>query len=227
MRTIFYNGCYYLLLLLMMLVFSTCSDVNNVGDPKLPGIVRVILQADPDDTEMVILGDTIVVSEGDSLGINVFQGKAWFIDDNYAILFPSVFHYYQDQFMLNVIKRESGSYFPYIVFESFVPEGRYKALSMGLDGIHLIIGVYSIPITLPSDDELIMTFEGNYNVEEYTVTEIIVRIKPFASMTRYRDTYVFDRVASIFTINYLGKSEYDKVVEGLPYIINPNEPWRP
>jgi len=223
MRNIIYKGFYCLLLLLIIVVFSACSDINNVGDPSVPGIVRVVLQADPDDTEMVILGETITVSEGDSMAINVFQGKAWSVDDNYAILFPSVSHFFQDQLIYNVLKRENDSYLPYVVFESFVPAGKYNAISMGLDGLHLFIDVYNIPI----GDDLILTFEGDYNVEEFTITEIIVRLKPFASMTRYRDTYVFERVADIYTINYLDKSEYDKVVEGLPYIINPNDPWRP
>jgi hypothetical protein len=211
----------------MIFIFSTCSDINNVGDPSVPGIVRVVLQSDPDDTEMEILGETIPVSENDSMGVNVFQGKAWSVDDNYAILFPSVHHYFQDQFTLNILKIEDGTYLPYVVFESFVPAGNYNSISMGLDGLHLMIGVYSIPLTLPPDDDLIITFEGDYNVEEYKVTEIIVRLKPFASMTRFRDTYVFERVADIHEINYYDKSEYDRVVEGLPYIINPNDPWRP
>ena len=227
MRNIIYTGFYYLLLLFMIIVFSTCSDINNVGDPSVPGIVRVVLQSDPDDTEMEILGEIIPVSDNDSLGVNVFQGKAWSVNDNYAILFPSVHHYFQDQFTLNVLKRADDTYLPYVVFESFVPAGNYNSISMGLDGLHLEIGVYSIPLTLPAGDELIMTFEGDYTVEEYAVTEIVVQLKPFASMTRFRDTYVFERVAEISEINYFDKSEYDRIVGGLPYIINPNDPWRP
>ncbi len=227
MRNIIYKGYYCLLLLLMILVFSTCTEIVNVGDPSVPGIVRVVLQADPEDTELDILGETVAVSEGDSMAVNVFQGKAWAVDGNYAILFPSVSHFFQDQIIYNVLKRESDSYLPYVVFESFVPAGKFNAISMGLDGLHLFIGVYNIPMTLPSDDDLIMKFEGDYNVEENTITEIIVRLKPFASMTRFRDTYVFERVADIYKIYYLDKSEYDKVVAGLPYIINPNDPWRP
>lgn len=227
MRNIIYKRFYYLLLLLMISVFFTCSDINNVGDPSVPGIVRIVLQSDPNDTEMEILGETINVSDDDSMGIKIFQGKAWSVDNNYAILFPSVFDYFQNQLTYNIIKREDNTYLPFVVFESFVPVGKYNSISMGMEALHLIIDVYSIPLTLPADEDLIITFEGDYNVEEYTVTEIIVRLQPFASMTRYRDTYVFERVADIFDINYLDRSEYDKVVNGLPYIINPNDPWRP
>jgi hypothetical protein len=211
----------------MILIFSSCSDITNVGDPSVPGIVRVVLQSDPEDTEMVILGETITVSDNDSMGVNIFQGKAWTPDSNFAILFPSVFHYFQDQFIYNILKRESDSYLPYVIFESFVPEGKYDAVSVGVQGIHLVIDVYNIPLVLPEGDDLIMTFTADYNVEQYKVTEIVIRIKPFASMSRFRDTYVFERVAEIHAINYYGRSEYDRIVDGLPYIINPNDPWRP
>jgi hypothetical protein len=227
MRRKFVKGCCYLLLLSMLTFLLACADINNVADPSVPGIVRVVLQADPSDTEMVILGETVVVAEGDSLGINVFQGKAWSVQDDYAILFKDVDSYYQDQYMYNVIKQDNNLYLPYVVFESFVPAGNYKAVSMGLDALHLQIDVYNIPLTLPQGDDKIMTFEADYTVSEYNVTEIIIRLKPFASMTRYRDEYVFDRVAEVFAINYFGRSEYDKIVAGLPYIINPNDPWTP
>jgi len=203
------------------------NEISNVGDPSIPGILRVTLEADPEDTLIVILGDTVIVSDEDSLGIKIYQGKGWAADGSYGILYNSVLDYNQDQFVYNVLKKEAGEYKKYILYESFLPEGTYSSVSTGLEGLHMKIGIFNIPLTQPVGADPIMNFDVTYEVSQGKVTEVNLIIQPLASMTRYLDSYVFARNVQVNRINYLPKSEFDKVVAGLPYIVNPNKPYKP
>ena len=150
------NFCLFFcaILLLTPFLFLGCAD-----DPDIvtqPGIVRVIFQADPSDTSIEILGQAINVGDSDSLGVNVFQGKAIATDDRFAILFKDVLTATQEQCTYNLLARENGEYQEYIIFESFAPQGDYKGISMGIEGIHMSIGPFEIPVALPADDDAVI-----------------------------------------------------------------------
>lgn len=213
------------LLILFFLLFQ-CSGINDVEVDINPGIVRIVLQADPSDESIVILGETINVTENDSLGIKIFQGKAISKDSSYAILYQNVYSWFQEQVIYNILKRETGEYVQHIVFESMVPPGDYEAISLGIEGTLMAIGPYTIPIELPPDAESVISFDAKYKVSEKKVTEIHLQISPFKSMTRYLDSYRFSRIAQISEIRYLSRDVFDEIVAGLPWLINPNDPFR-
>lgn len=210
---------------ILIIFLLHCSGFDDVDVEVDPGILRVILQTDPTDESIVILGETINVSENDSLGINIFQGKAIDVDSNYAILYKTVHHWTQGQYIYNVLKREAGEYKKQVIFESLVPPGKYRGISLGIEGTVMAIGSYRIPTELPPGAESIMVFEYDYEVSERKVTEIYIQISPFKSMSRYLDSYQFSRIVEITGIKYLSEDDFDKTVAGLPYLINPNNPF--
>lgn len=225
----------WLCIVLVTVLCASCIDDPEVEDQ--PGIVRVVLTADPTDTQITILGQTLTVSDDpanlDSLGVNVFQGKAISEkttgdgQNKFAILFESVHQYVQTQKVYNLLLRENGEYKKHVVFESFVPEGKYTGLSMGLDGLHMSIGVFEIPLELRPGADLVISLSANYEVFQRQVTEIRVELSPFKSMVRRLDAFVFDRISKISQVQVLGEAEFNKVVKDLPPIINPNDPFRP
>lgn len=213
-------------LISLILIAFRCSAIEDVKVDVYPGILKVILQADPTDTSIVILGKEVIVSENDSMGIKIFQGKAISVDSNYAILFKDVYTWNQGQYVYNILKREQGTYKKHVIFESFVPPGNYRGISVGIEGTLLSIGVYRIPLELPENAESIMNFDYNFKIYEKKVTEVYLQISPLKSLSRKLDSYVFSRIAQITEVKYLNKDEFDEIVAGLPWLINPNKPFR-
>jgi hypothetical protein len=213
------------LLLDIPLIFSSCSDLTKADEKISPGILRVILESDPADSTISILGVTYGIGEDDSLGINVYQGRAVNVDSNFALLYTNVNSWRQDQHTYNLLKMTDGVLAQHTVFESFVPQGNYKSISMGLEGFHLQVGPYSIPVELKSDLDPVAEFAVDYQMEQSRVTEVHILIEPLSSMTRQLDSYVFSLRARVGTVHYLPESEFDEIVADLPYLINPNDPF--
>ena len=213
------------ILLLTPVLFVSCGTEPEVVTQ--PGILRVVLQADPTDTSIEILGQTTTVGDDDSLGVSIFQGKAIALDDRFAILFKDVETATQEQCDFNLLSRPDGEFERHVIFESFAPAGDYKGISIGIEGIHMSIGAFEIPVELPADDDAIMVFLGNYRVLERQVTEVTIQLKAFESMSRFLDSFVFDRVAAISEIKVLPESEFNELVKDLPPLVNPNIPYQP
>lgn len=212
-------------LLASALSILSCSELTQADENVVPSILRVVLEPDPTDSTITILGETFGVSDGDSLGINVYQGRAISADSNFALLYKNVNSWRQDQHTYNLLLRENGNFIEHTVFESFVPPGEYSAISLGLEGFHMQVGPYSIPVELSKALDPIAEFPAEYSMEEGKVTEIHILIEPFNSMTRQLDSYVFSRQAKVGDIIYLPESEFDELVQDLPYLINPNDPY--
>ena len=75
-----------------------------------------------------------------------------------------------------------------------LPPMQYKSLTVGIIASVLEIGPYRIPVSLPLDVDGVLAIPVDFIVSENSVTKITLSIKPFESMTRYQDSYVFDRV---------------------------------
>ncbi|MBT4034618.1 MAG: hypothetical protein HOB84_10510 [Candidatus Marinimicrobia bacterium] len=210
-----------------LLLLTSCSEITKADEQIGPGILRVVLEPDPADSTITILGETYSYSENDSLGINIYQGRAVTVDSNFALLYESVNSWRQDQHTYNLLLRNEDEFVHHTVFESFVPPGEYASVSMGFEGFHLQVGPYSIPVELSSDLDPVAEFPVEYTVEEGEVTEVHILVEPFSSMTRRLDSYVFSRQARIGDVHYLPKSEFDEIVEDLPYLVNPNNPFGP
>ncbi len=194
------NILYGFALILITIVFITSCDTGVQSSPK-PGVLKIILQSDPTDTSIIIIKDTITVSNGDYFKTTVFQGKAY-SDSIFAILYPTIESYRQEDKIINVIERENNTYKPHTIFESYVPPGNYTSIVFGMTADLLHINIFDIPVELPPDVPKLVTLPVGFKISENATTEIKVQLSPFKSVQRYRDTYYFDRKLEIVDVKY-------------------------
>ncbi len=190
----------FLLLVLTLGAFLvTCS---NIEPSPGPGILRVTLVSDPSDTTIVIVTDTFTVGESDSFGVTIFQGKVY-RDSAYAVLYPTIKSYKQEDITYNLIKRENNQYHSYTIFESYVPPQDYNRLKFGMKATVLKFSNFDeIKVEAPQDSSLFVELEKQFTVYENRVTEVQVMLEPFRSISRYRDTYQFSPRVKITGVQY-------------------------
>ena len=167
-------------------------DTGTGIEPSLdPGILRITLESNPLDTSIVIVNNTFNISQDDSLGIKIFQGKAY-NDTVSAILYTDIESYKQEEKTYNIIRRDSTGYKRYTIFESFVPPFDYDRIQLGITSNILQISDFdAIDVQSPENASLFVDLYRNFHVNENDTTEINVQIKPFQSISRYRDSYQF------------------------------------
>jgi len=83
-------NCVLGLSVILFSVFSACDP--KIEDSPQPGILRVTLESDPTDTTIIIVTDTLTVSDGDVFLISIFQGRSY-QDSTWGILYPSIESY--------------------------------------------------------------------------------------------------------------------------------------
>lgn len=176
---------------------------SGIEDSPAPGIVRIILQSDPADTALVILGDTITVVEGSDYFIaTVFQGRVY-RDSLFALLYRTLNSFRQTDDTYNLLARRDGQYLPMQLFETYVPPQQYNRIEFGLTGNFVRIGGptgYVIPVLLPPGEPILISLDLDFEVFENQVTEIVLQVKPLSSLVRYRDTYYFSRQIEVLSV---------------------------
>ena len=183
---------YFPILLSIALAAGVVTCNTGVEESPQPGIVRVTLQANPADTTILILTDTVRVTDGDSMGVTIFQGKV-FSGAKFATLFQSLTSYRPEDITYNVLKRDIGTYKTYPVYESYVPPGDYTKLQIGVTATLLKLREVAVSLQLRPNDPLLLDFDVGFQVSENKITEIMLQIDPLRSLTRYRDLYYFER----------------------------------
>jgi len=186
----------------MLLTVLALSCTTGVEPSPQPGTLRVTLTSDPADTSVIILSDTSQYYPSDRMDIITSQGRAY-RGENFAQLYVDQ----TEQRILsdtnNIIYRENNQYLTYTIFNSYVPPGTYDRLELNLAGTQLIIHVpriYEIDVLLPPGESPTMSFPINAEVKEGQVTQIDLQIKPFQSLGRYLDYYVFDRQVEVLRV---------------------------
>jgi len=192
----------FLASVLMLLTVLALSCTTGVEPSPQPGTLRVTLTSDPADTSVIILSDTSQYYPSDRMDIITSQGRAY-RGENFAQLYVDQ----TEQRILsdtnNIIYRENNQYLTYTIFNSYVPPGTYDRLELNLAGTQLIIHVpriYEIDVLLPPGESPTMSFPINAEVKEGQVTQIDLQIKPFQSLGRYLDYYVFDRQVEVLRV---------------------------
>lgn len=199
----------------VILIFTALTIYDcttGVQDSPQHGIVRIMFKSDPADTILIEKSDTFSVSTRyDAIFmLKVFQGRIY-RDSNFAVLYPTVKSYRQEDEFVNIIAVDSlGNYKDYKVFESYVPPGNYNSLEFGVtpaSGIPLKIvansgKTFENPVELPPGESLLYHFDQDFTVNENKVTEIDVQISPFKSVKRYKDVYRLYRVMKITDVHY-------------------------
>ncbi len=188
-----------LLILGTVFYFTNCSNIEKSPDP---GILRITLFSDSTDTTIVIVTDTFTVGLEDSFGVTIFQGKVY-KDSAFAVLYPTLWSYKQEDIVYNLIKREGNQYMSFIIFESYVPPQDYNRIKFGIKPTVLKFSDFDeIKVESPQDSSEFIELERHFTVYENKVTEVKIQIKPFQSIYRYRDTYLFDPKMEIVDVQY-------------------------
>jgi hypothetical protein len=192
------------LLYLTSIICVILIGCTGVEPSPEPGIVQLYLQADPSDTTLIILPDTIHVSKGDRFEITIFQTRVFSSDGNYAYLYKSLTSYTQEDIRINIFERDSlGKPFKtFKIYESRVPPGKYNRIQMGVIPNLLDIWVYEIPVQVPAGVSTFVNLEKEFEVKENKITGIYVKIYPLQSLRRSKDIFQFEPKLDISAIKY-------------------------
>jgi len=190
----------YCLTIGFLILFISKGCNIGVEKSEYPGVIRVNLQADPTDTSITILDKTYIPDTSSVMKVKVFEAKAY-IDSCYTILLPTLDAFIDEGKSYNILEKDEGKYKKYKIYESYAPPGIYNRLQFGIVVKELEIGGYKIPIEVPEGESLIYNFDIEFAVYEYDTTEINIQIKPFKSLYRYRDSYMFNGNLEITSIN--------------------------
>ncbi len=194
---------YLIFLLGLVAAFQQCS--TGVEPSPDPGVLRVILHGDDSDTTIVIIDETYSVDTSDVFMVHVFEGKAY-QGQKYANLFPELNQYHNPGNYYNILARDSANthYQRYKIFETYVPPGEYTKLQIGLTARELKIGQFDpIPVSLPPGDSLLVNLNFNFTVQSNRITVVDLSLKPFASVQRFKDTYLFHRIVNVQDIKII------------------------
>lgn len=179
--------------------FVSCN--TGIKDSPDPGILRITLESDQADTTVIFVTDTFTVSDRDTFLIEIFQGKV-FRDSAFATLYSSVSSNDITAKRYNLLIRENHQYQKFTIFESYVPPFAYNSIQFGLNSLSLkLLGFDKIIVNTPPD--FFLNLPANIEVRENHVTEVNVRVSPFKSVERYRDTYIFEPDMEVINVTIL------------------------
>ena len=199
-------------LLILFLLFSCTLDEPEQFYSPQSGFLQIFISSDNSDTSIGILGTDYSVSDKDSMDLLVYQGKAYDLDSNYAILYNTINAWRQEENIYNILDWDADSgYRSFEIFETHLPPSEYNLISIGLIASVLNIGPYRIPVSLPQDVEGTASIPVDFSIFERGVTRINLSIKPFESMSRYQDSYVFDRIIEVESVNYYNEDVYIQI----------------
>lgn len=190
---------------LLGLLLVNCS--TGVEPSKKPGLLRVILQPDQSDTTIVIADETFVMSEKDEYTILISQGRIFRPDSSYFQLFPNTNTYTSLDLTFNLNQRDSitNLYAPVQVFATYLPVDEYNQLQFAMYGQRVTVGGIEIPLQLPQGASPTLDLPINLQIKEGEITEIILKMGLFQSVTRYQDIFLFTPKIDVVSINYLGR----------------------
>ncbi|MFZ0389070.1 MAG: hypothetical protein WAN36_01320 [Calditrichia bacterium] len=188
-------------LLLTAAIFIALNCNTGIESSPSPGILRVTLQADPADTSIVVVSDTLQVHDNDDFSAEIYQGKV-FRDSTYAILYPSLESWQQKDSTYNIILREGGEYRKFTIFESHVPPGNYNRIRFGIEGRSIKIRNFD-KITVETPPNYYVDIPVNFEIRENQVTEVNVQVSPFKYATRFRDIWLFTPEMEVAGVNYI------------------------
>jgi len=200
----YFNIIIVVIISCFVIFFSFACDLGTRSAPSpSPGVLRVTLQADFEDTFIIVGNDTLVVSLEDRFELTVYQGKIY-NGDNYAFLFEDTTSYSIEDLTYNIFEIDSleNKYKKFTIYESYLSPRDYDRIQFGITPGILEIGDFTIPVKVPNGTNPIFDFFHEIQILENTITEINIQISPFKSVFRYRDLYHFIPLAEIISVNY-------------------------
>lgn len=174
---------------------------TGVEETLDPGVIQVILQADPLDNSITIGGETYTASPADRFEITVFQGKLY-QDSVYATLFADLDEFRELDRQYDLLTFEGDEPARQVIFETYVAPGVYDMLQFGLTASVVRIGALTIPAQLPPGEGTLVELERDIEVFENDTTVVELMIKPFESVQRFRDSFHFTRELQITGVSH-------------------------
>jgi hypothetical protein len=183
--------------------FAVSSCTTGVEPSPAPGIIRVTIQSDDNDSSIVILSDTTRYSRYDQFLARVYDARLY-RGDNYSPLYVTMSPQRIQSDTVNLLGREwldgspitirdsititpsNSRYRRYTIFEWFVPPGTYDELEFSLiagEVVTYIPKLYNNPIQLPPGTKPGLFFSSSITVQENTTTQVDIVIAPFKSLT--------------------------------------------
>ncbi|MEJ2634038.1 MAG: hypothetical protein P8184_01950 [Calditrichia bacterium] len=191
---------YLILFVLGAFIFIYLGCNTGVESSPTPGILRITLESDPADTSIIIVTDTLHVSDKDGFRIKVYQGKVYH-DTAYATLYPTLASNSQEELYYNLIVRENNQYSKFTIFESYVPPQKYDEVQFGIDSDYLKLKNFDM-ISVETPTNYFVNLKHDFEVFENKVTEVNIRVSPFKSVSRYKDKYIFEPQMQIADVKY-------------------------
>lgn len=191
------------LVTITFLLIQGCRDdysITGVNSPD-PGILEIYMVSDDADNFIVIAGDTITVGDGvnDSLALRIGQARA-FRDSSFAVLFKGLSEYEEIDYTYNAIKQQDGKFEEFLIMRSYLPPAVYDSFKVVITANLLQLGYYYILIDMPEGEDPLMKFDDNFEIKENTITRITLQLKPFQSLIRVKDNFVFYRDIQVVNI---------------------------
>lgn len=190
----FKNKSIWAILTLPVLFMWGCSA--GIEPSPRPGVLRVTLQAAPEDSVLEVQGQRYTARNRNDFEMNISQGRA--INDSlYADLYPDLNAFRQLDLSYDILEFEDGNPVRYTIFETNLPPATYDQLEFNMDADSIRVNnqftFLNIGVDLAEGETQPLTFETEYKISEKDTTIIHLQIKPFESITRFRDSYRLSR----------------------------------
>jgi hypothetical protein len=189
-----------ILIYLGILILFLIGCQTGIEDSPDSGILRVTLESDPSDTTIIIVTDTLTVSDQDVFLVNIFQGKAY-QDSTFGVLYDTLTSNRQKEIFYNLIFRKENIYQRFTIYESYLPPFDYNMIEFGLDAEFIKLKNFDV-ITVETPPNFFLQLPVDFEIRENTITEINVQVSPFKYIERVKDTYIFAPEMEIIGVNY-------------------------
>ena len=114
-------------------MFSCTLDEPDQFYSPESGFLQIFISSDNLDTSIAILGTDYSISDKDSMDLLIYQGKAYDLDSNYAILYNTINAWRQEENVYNILDWNVDSgYRSFEIFETHLPPSEYNLISVGL-----------------------------------------------------------------------------------------------
>ena len=198
---------YFAAVLIAIFAISCSSGVEPSPDP---GLVRIIMQANPADTIIIVGQDTVHSDPRDSISISIFQGRVY-QDSIYSLLYQNREEYLQEDHFYNFFNRgEDGFYGEQIIFECLLPPEDFNRIVFGIDADFMLLtsgfssGGIGIPMESSPELSLLKEFNVDFEIKSGKVTEIKIILHLFDSVVRFKDFFRFVPVMEVTSISDQG-----------------------
>lgn len=177
--------------LLGLLTVAAVAGCSSVEPTDQPGTLRILIEADPSDSTLVLVSDPVGVRPGDGFTVTAFQGKV-FADSVFFTLYPTPTSYRQEDRTFDPLAgMVAPGTPPDTLFNSFLPPGSYDRVEFGLTASQLRISGFVVPVSRDPDASLLLDLPVDFEIAEGGMTEVRLVLRPLASVARYRNAFRF------------------------------------